>query len=97
MSKESVIEPVDMILCPMPHLDYCVYERCNFWDEARQECSGLCFGDANSLEETASPDPKAARLRFHAGLKHYDAAGIFAKINGKMRPFWGVFSPSYAC
>jgi len=44
-------------VCPIPHLGYCIYERCNFWDEDRQECSGLCFGDYDPLEETASPQP----------------------------------------
>ncbi len=47
----------DQIVCPIPHLGYCVYERCNFWDEERQECSGLCFGDDNAVEGNASPDP----------------------------------------
>ena len=39
-------------VCPIPHLGYCVYERCNFWDEERQECSGLCLGEYSPLEET---------------------------------------------
>jgi hypothetical protein len=30
-------------------------ERCNFWDEERQECSGLCFGEYDALEETTAP------------------------------------------
>jgi hypothetical protein len=25
------------IVCPIPYLGYCVYERCNFWDEEAQE------------------------------------------------------------
>lgn len=37
-------------VCPLPHLGFCVQERCNFWDEARQECSGACFGDYVPLE-----------------------------------------------
>ncbi len=49
----------DSPVCPIPHLGYCIYERDNFWEEARQECSGLCFRDADSLEETASPDPNS--------------------------------------
>ena len=47
------------VICPIPQFGYCIYERCNFWDEARQECSGHYFGDADSLEETASPDPNS--------------------------------------
>ena len=35
-------------------MGYCIYERCNFWDEGGQECSGLCFGIE---DETVSQDP----------------------------------------
>ncbi len=52
-----MMEPYEKIVCPIPHLGYCIYERCNFWDEERQECSGLCFGEDNAAEENASPDP----------------------------------------
>jgi hypothetical protein len=52
-----MMKPHEMIICPIPHLGYCIYERCNFWDEERQECSGLCFGDDSALEENASPHP----------------------------------------
>jgi hypothetical protein len=40
----------DRTMCPIPHVGYCIYERCNFWDEAVQECSGDCFGDYEPLE-----------------------------------------------
>ena len=39
--------------CPIPHQGYCVYQRCSYWDEAKQECTGLCFSDHNALEEVA--------------------------------------------
>ena len=42
-------------VCPIPYLGRCMYERCNFWDEKRQECSGLCFGEYDTLEAIASP------------------------------------------
>jgi hypothetical protein len=42
-------------ICPIPNLGYCISERCNFWDEERQECSGACFGEYEALEGTASP------------------------------------------
>lgn len=42
-------------VCPIPYLGRCLYERCNFGDEERRECSGLCLGDYDTLEETASP------------------------------------------
>jgi hypothetical protein len=44
-------------VCPIPYLGYCIYERCNFWDEERQECSGLCFGD---MEDITAPDSPCA-------------------------------------
>jgi hypothetical protein len=36
-------------ICPIPHLGYCIDERCNFWDEEKQECSGDCIGDYTPL------------------------------------------------
>jgi hypothetical protein len=44
-------------LCPIPYLGRCILERCNFWDEERQECSGLWLGEYDPLEKTASPQP----------------------------------------
>lgn len=45
-------------ICPLPGLGYCVRERCNFWDEDRQECTADCFeADAGS-----TPDPDAPCL-----------------------------------
>ena len=45
------------IICPIPHLGYCIYERCPFWDKERQECSGLGIGEDDPLGETAWPHP----------------------------------------
>ncbi len=42
-------------VCPIPQVGYCIAERCNFWDEEKQECSGLCLGEYAPLEETLSP------------------------------------------
>jgi hypothetical protein len=44
-------------VCPIPYLGRCIFERCNFWDEERQECSGLCLGEYDTLDETTSPQP----------------------------------------
>ena len=40
-------------ICPIPGLGFCVRERCNFWDEAKEECTADCFeADApNSPDE----------------------------------------------
>jgi len=51
------MDDLKKVICPIPYLGYCIAERCNFWDEERQECSGLCFGDYEALEETASSEP----------------------------------------
>lgn len=40
------MDDTEKIFCPIPHLGYCIYERCNFWDEKQGECSGLCFGES---------------------------------------------------
>jgi hypothetical protein len=32
-------------ICPLPGLGYCVRERCNFWDEDKEECTADCFED----------------------------------------------------
>jgi hypothetical protein len=37
-------------ICPIPGLGHCVRERCNFWDEDKEECTADCF---------ASTDPEA--------------------------------------
>jgi hypothetical protein len=48
-------------ICPIPGLGYCVRERCNFWDEAAEECTGACF-DACDPMESVSSDPDASCL-----------------------------------
>jgi hypothetical protein len=37
-------------ICPIPHLGYCIRERCNFWDEEAEQCTGDCFGHYDPLE-----------------------------------------------
>jgi hypothetical protein len=38
-------------ICPLPGLGHCVRERCNFWDEDKEECTADCFDDGSI------PDP----------------------------------------
>jgi len=40
-------------ICPIPGLGYCVRERCNFWDEDREECTADCF---ETGDPTRDPD-----------------------------------------
>jgi hypothetical protein len=40
-------------ICPIPGLGHCVRERCNFWDEDKEECTAACF-EAGDLVEPDS-------------------------------------------
>jgi hypothetical protein len=37
-------------ICPLPGLGYCVRERCNFWDEEKEECTADCFEDGSTQD-----------------------------------------------
>ena len=38
----------DKNLCPLPDIGYCIYERCPYWDAARQECDADCLRSQES-------------------------------------------------
>jgi len=44
-------------ICPLPGLGHCVRERCNFWDEVAQECTGACFEPYEPAESGSPTDP----------------------------------------
>jgi hypothetical protein len=44
-------------LCPLPGLGHCVRERCNFWDEAREECTADCFDAYEPAQGLSGVDP----------------------------------------
>jgi hypothetical protein len=44
-------------ICPLPGLGYCVRERCNFWDEDKEECTADCFEAGDPVEASAARDP----------------------------------------
>jgi hypothetical protein len=46
-------------ICPIPGLGYCVRERCNFWDEEKEECTGDCFDTYDQLDTTDASDSDA--------------------------------------
>jgi hypothetical protein len=46
-------------LCPIPGQGHCVRERCNFWDEDREECTGACFDTSDPGEAASQSDPDA--------------------------------------
>jgi hypothetical protein len=35
-------------ICPFPGLGHCVRERCNFWDEEKEECTADCWDDGSA-------------------------------------------------
>jgi hypothetical protein len=43
-------------ICPIPGLGHCVRERCNFWDEDKEECTAACFETHNPMDATDSPE-----------------------------------------
>ena len=44
-------------ICPLPGLGRCVRERCNFWDEDREECTSDCLEAYDPVDASAKPDP----------------------------------------
>jgi hypothetical protein len=46
-------------ICPLPGLGHCVRERCNFWDEDKEECTADCFDTGDPVDAGAEPDPNA--------------------------------------
>ncbi len=47
----------DQTLCPIPDMGYCLYDRCPYWDVARQECDASCLQAPESRESGASDGP----------------------------------------
>jgi len=45
----------DQILCPIPDMGFCIYERCSFWDAARQVCDADCV-QSRMASETETPE-----------------------------------------
>jgi hypothetical protein len=46
-------------ICPLPGLGHCVRERCNFWDEEKEECTSDCYDTYNPMDATSELDPGA--------------------------------------
>ncbi len=46
---------MNQTLCPIPDMGYCIYERCPYWDAARQECDADCL-QGEQPQEPASAD-----------------------------------------
>jgi hypothetical protein len=43
--------------CPIPDMGYCLRERCPFWDEEKQECTGTCFDSQDQAQPDYSFNP----------------------------------------
>jgi hypothetical protein len=52
----------DSPFCPIPHVGYCVRERCNFWDEDQEECTAACFNAQDQAQSDYSSHPGAPCL-----------------------------------
>ncbi len=44
-------------LCPIPDMGYCIYERCPYWDAARQECDADCLQGEEHQKAASAADP----------------------------------------
>lgn len=51
----------DQTLCPIPHMGYCIYDRCPYWDAARQECDADCL----QSQESSQPQPSEGPCTIH--------------------------------
>ncbi len=50
------MDSTDRILCPMPGMGHCIYDRCPYWDADRQECDADCLQDRIKNETEISED-----------------------------------------
>jgi hypothetical protein len=46
------MNPADQSLCPIPGIGHCLYDRCPYWDAARQECDAPCL----EIRDSGEPD-----------------------------------------
>jgi hypothetical protein len=47
----------DQNLCPIPGMGHCLYDRCPYWDAARQECDASCLESQEPGEPGPAADP----------------------------------------
>ena len=47
----------DQVLCPIPGLGHCLYDRCPYWDAARQECDADCLQSPEAGDSGFSEGP----------------------------------------
>ncbi len=45
----------DQILCPIPDMGFCIYDRCPYWDAAAQVCDADCL-QSRMAGETETPE-----------------------------------------
>jgi hypothetical protein len=48
---------MNQTLCPIPHMGYCIYDRCPYWDAARQECDADCLQRPQEQAPGLSDEP----------------------------------------
>ena len=47
----------EQILCPMPGMGHCCYDRCPYWDAAGQVCDADCLQSREAGEPDAFEGP----------------------------------------
>ena len=45
------------ILCPIPDMGFCIYDKCPYWDTARQECDADCLKSQEPDQPQSSDVP----------------------------------------
>ncbi len=51
------MNPADQTLCPMPGMGYCIYDRCPYWDDTRQECDADCLQSEEAEARSSGEGP----------------------------------------
>ena len=49
------------ILCPIPDMGHCIYDRCPYWDVTRLECDAACL----QSQESTDPAPSEGSCIIH--------------------------------
>jgi len=44
-------------ICAIPRMRYCVWERCNFWDDDKEEGTAACFDTWNMVDAQLLGNP----------------------------------------
>jgi hypothetical protein len=54
--EKKIMRSPESPFCPIPGMGYCIRERCNYWHEAKEECTATCFDSTDQESGAADPD-----------------------------------------